>query len=218
MAPWLATLLAMGGLAVAHAEPATAVLHRWLGAQTNVTTWKAEFVQRRDLRALATPLETAGRVWFEAPGRFRWELGRPARSIVLRNDKEMLVLSPGLRRGERYPLASMASGPAGDMLALMDGGFPRDAVGFTNRFELMGATETNGLHALRMRPRSEAARRMLVEFTVMVSTHDCQLKGTELVLADGSRLRNDFVRAEADRKSTRLNSSHEWISRMPSSA
>ena len=27
-----------------------------------------------------------------------------------------------------------------------------------------------------------------------------------------------FINAEADRKSTRLNSSHEWISRMPSSA
>ena len=28
----------------------------------------------------------------------------------------------------------------------------------------------------------------------------------------------DICRAPADRKSTRLNSSHEWISRMPSSA
>ena len=29
---------------------------------------------------------------------------------------------------------------------------------------------------------------------------------------------DDICRAPADRKSTRLNSSHEWISRMPSSA
>ena len=29
---------------------------------------------------------------------------------------------------------------------------------------------------------------------------------------------NDGLRAATDRKSTRLNSSHEWISRMPSSA
>ena len=28
----------------------------------------------------------------------------------------------------------------------------------------------------------------------------------------------DFKKPDADRKSTRLNSSHEWISRMPSSA
>ena len=33
-----------------------------------------------------------------------------------------------------------------------------------------------------------------------------------------ARSRNDQVATDVDRKSTRLNSSHEWISRMPSSA
>ena len=35
---------------------------------------------------------------------------------------------------------------------------------------------------------------------------------------DGYALRSADVAAPGDRKSTRLNSSHEWISRMPSSA
>ena len=39
--------------------------------------------------------------------------------------------------------------------------------------------------------------------------------GTTSVLIDTPP---DICRAPADRKSTRLNSSHEWISRMPSSA
>ena len=42
-----------------------------------------------------------------------------------------------------------------------------------------------------------------------------------IALADGVRLarrRGELMQASRDRKSTRLNSSHEWISRMPSSA
>ena len=36
--------------------------------------------------------------------------------------------------------------------------------------------------------------------------------------ANRSEAFRDLLRSELDRKSTRLNSSHEWISRMPSSA
>ena len=44
--------------------------------------------------------------------------------------------------------------------------------------------------------------------------------GWELVqlVHDGDHWVHAFLRHQGDRKSTRLNSSHEWISRMPSSA
>jgi outer membrane lipoprotein-sorting protein len=177
------------------ASEGDALLARWLAMQTNVATWSADFVQTRRLKALTSPLEAKGRVWFEAPARFRWELGQPARSIVLRTDADLLVLSPGLRRAEHYPVATMASGPAGDVLALLEGGFPRDAAGFTNRFELLSSGATNGLQWLRFRPRSEGARRLLSEFSVLLATPGMELHGTELVMRDGSTMRTDFVGA-----------------------
>ena len=45
---------------------------------------------------------------------------------------------------------------------------------------------------------------------------DSALPG-ETIEAEFVEVKRDFARAR-DRKSTRLNSSHEWISRMPSSA
>ena len=52
---------------------------------------------------------------------------------------------------------------------------------------------TNNLNAL---PKTvAAAQKVLTELTVFVATNDFQLRATELVFRDGSRLRNDFTNA-----------------------
>lgn len=177
------------------ANEADVILRQWLARQTNLTTWTADFVQTRNLKALTQPLTTTGKVWFQAPAQFRWELGQPAQSVALRGDADLLILAPKLKRAERYPLAAFASGPMGDALALLDTGFPRDAASFTNRFALLGFSETNATHAFRLQPRTKAAQKVLTELTVFVATNDFQLRATELVFRDGSRLRNDFTNA-----------------------
>lgn len=174
------------------AEP---VLRQWLARQTNLTTWTADFVQTRNLKALTQPLTTPGKVWFRAPSQFRWELGRPAQSVALRGEADLLILAPKLKQAERYPLAAFAAGPMGDALALLDTGFPRDATAFTNRFAILGLKETNATHAFRLQPRAKVAQKVLTELTVFVATNDVQLRATELVFRDGSRLRNDFTNA-----------------------
>ena len=169
------------------------MLGRWLARQTNVTSWSAEFVQTRHLKALTQPLTTPGRVWFVAPDRFRWELGAPAQSVALRANDDLLVLAPRLKRAEKYSLAAFAQGPMKDALALLDTGFPRDAADFRRRFDLLGLGQTNGTYAFRLQPRAASARKLLPELTIIVSTNDFSLSGTELVFTDGSRLRNDFT-------------------------
>ncbi len=188
--------LSLTPLASIHAlEQPDVVLARWLAAQTNLKSWSADFIQTRHLKALTQPLTTPGRVWFIAPDRFRWELGQPAQSIALRTGDELLVLSPKLKRAERYTLSAAARGPMKDALALLDTGFPRDATEFRRRFDLLAVTETNATFALRLQPRTAAARRLMPELTVHAATNDFALTATELRFADGSRLRNDFTRA-----------------------
>ena len=188
--------LSLTPLASIHAlEQPDVVLARWLAAQTNLTSWSADFMQTRQLKALTHPLTTPGKVWFVAPDRFRWELGQPAQSIALRTGDELLVLSPKLKRAERYTLSAAARGPMKDALALLDTGFPRDAMEFRHRFDLLAVTETNATFALRLQPRTAAARRLMPELTVHAATNDFALTATELRFADGSRLRNDFTHA-----------------------
>jgi outer membrane lipoprotein-sorting protein len=188
-------LVAAGGDACA-AESADAALDRWLEAQAGLTSWKSEFVQTRHLQALAQPLSAPGTVWFEAPDRFRWELGRPVRSIALRNGSDLWMLSPALKRAERYGLASVAQGPMKDALTLLDTGFPRNGADFRKRFELLQFSGTNAAWVFRLRPRSPATRRLLPALSLEVRTNDLALVASELEFSDGSRMRNEFTASE----------------------
>ena len=172
---------------------ADARLNRWLTAQTNFTSWRAEFVQTRILKALTQPLISQGRIWFVAPNLFRWELGIPAKSVALRTETDLIVLAPNLKRAERYPLAEMAKGPIKGLASLMDTGFPRDAAAFKKQFEMLGAAETNDVCIFRFAPRESAIRKLLPELSIGVSSLDSTLRTTSLQFADGSILRNDFT-------------------------
>ncbi len=169
-----------------------ALLARWMGVATNLTTWEATVVQTRHLKALTQPLVATGHVWFAAPVSFRWELGQPAQSIALRSSNELVVLSPRLRRAERHALGEGAAGPVNDLIALLDAGFPRDVDGFRRRFEILGVGTNAGLVSLQLRPRDAAARRMMPAMGIELDPQSMQVQATELTFADGSRLRNAF--------------------------
>jgi len=177
------------------AGAADEALARWLGTQTELKSWTADFVQTRHLQALLQPLTTPGKVWFAAPDQFRWEVGQPARSIALREGDQLVVLAPTLKRAERYSLVEAARGPMKDALALLDTGFPRDAVEFRRRFDLLSFAATNATWVFQLQPHSASTRKLLPELTLVVTTNDFALAATELRFADGSRLRNDFTNA-----------------------
>lgn len=184
------------------AEPAgtqAAVLGRWLGAQTNVSSWSAEFTQIRTLKALAQPLRSPGRLWYAAPDRFRWELGVPAQSIAIRRGDELVILSPKLRRAERYSLEAASRGPMKEAMSLLDTGFPRTATDFNRRFELLSLTTDAGVHHLQLQPRDAAARKFLPELTIGVASADFGLASTAIRFADGSKLETVFTNAVLNR-------------------
>jgi outer membrane lipoprotein-sorting protein len=171
------------------------VLDAWFAAQTNLRTWQASFTQTRSLKTFKQPLVTSGRVWVKPPNRYRWELGTPAQTIALRQADELLVIYPGLKRVERYPAGDKASGPWGDALALIEAGFPRDRAELESRLRILSLTEARGVWTFALQPRSAAARRMMPEIRLGLAASDFSLVNTELVLTDGSTLRNDFTNA-----------------------
>ena len=167
----------------------------WLAAQTNIQSWSADFLQTRSLKSLTQPLTATGHVWFAAPNRFRWELGKPAQTIAVRAPNEMLVIYPRFKRVERFPLNSQESGPWKDALALLEAGFPRSAAELEAQYNVLEQSVQGAIGRLALQPRSSAARRMMPRITIEFDTKDSSLRATELQFADGSSLRNDFSNA-----------------------
>ncbi len=171
------------------------LISAWLATRTNVHTWSAGVLQTRTLKSLAHPLTAQGRVWFQAPDRFRWELGAPPRTIAIRQPDRLLLLYPLLKRAEVYPLGPNASGPWRDSLSLLEAGFPRDAAELRRQFQILSVESDGDQFSVALQPRSEAARRWMPRVEVTVATNDYALRATELWFADGSRMRNDFTNA-----------------------
>jgi len=174
---------------------ASAVLEAWFAAQGHVHSWSAEFVQIRSLKTLTQPLTTGGQLWFQAPGDFRWELGRPAQTIALREGSEMFVVYPALKRAEHYAMGAAAPKEWRDSMSLLSAGFPRNRQEFESQFRLLSVTQSNGLWHLALEPKSKFARQMMPELRLGLGTNDFALSSTEMVFVDGSSMRNDFTNA-----------------------
>ncbi len=190
-------LLALAALCLlaeaALADPSTALLDRWISAQTNLHTWTADSTQTRSLKVLSQPLVSKGKVWVMVPDRFRWELGQPVQTAALRQPDQMLIIYPRLKRVEKYPLHGVQAGPWKDALALLDASFPRSRADLESRFRVTSVIETNSLIQVTLQPKSAFARKFMAEIQVNLSTNDFSPLATELRFSDGSSMRNDFT-------------------------
>lgn len=184
----------LGSRVLFAADPDT-VLDDWFAAQKQVQAWSADFIQTRTLKTLTRPLVTAGHVDFAQPDKFRWELGRPARTIALGGGGDMFVIYPLLKRAEHYPLGQNAPKQWRDLMSLLQAGFPRSRSGFAAEFQLLSLAETNGVWQLVLQPKSAFARQMLPELRLGLATNDFSLTSTEMIFVDGSRMRSDFTDA-----------------------
>lgn len=180
------------GVSMTQAAPEEAQFNKWFEVQTNLQSWSADFVQTRTLKVLSQPLVSTGKVWV-TQGKFRWELGQPVQTIVLREPDELLIVYPRLKRAEKYPLNGVPTGPMKDALTLLDATLPRDRAAMEKSFRLLSAAQTNSVLQMTLQPRSESARNFIGEIAISFHTNDFMIASTEMRFADGSSLRNDFT-------------------------
>lgn len=169
---------------------------RWLAAQTNLTTWSAAFRQTRHLKAFTEPLISTGRVWFAAPGSFRWELGgAPPQSIAIGAGGRLSLVYPRLKRAETYDLGGEGErSPWRDSLALIQVGFPRSLEEVEGQFRVLRVAKVEAGEVIGLEPRAAGTRRWIPEIEITIGPGG-NLMATELIFADGSRMRNDFMEA-----------------------
>jgi len=179
-------------ISLAQAADTSTPFNKWFAVQTNLQSWSGDFIQTRTLKVLNQPLVSTGQVWVTHDA-FRWELGQPVQTVVLRQPDQLLIIYPRLKQAEKYPLGAVPPGPIKDALALLDATLPRDRATMEKNFQLMTAAETNSILQMALQPRSESARKFIAEIVIGFHTNDFTIAATEMRFADGSRLRNDFT-------------------------
>lgn len=187
-----------GAMAEAAADTNAAALAGWFEAQTRLKTWSADFTETRFLQTLTQPLVSTGRVSVSLPDRFRWELGEPPQTIVIRQPAQLLIVYPRFKRIEKYPLEGKQSGPWRDALSMLEAGFPRSQTDLDSRFRTLTVTQTNAQLGVTLQPRGALARRMMDSLQLQLRTNDWSLLSMEIRFGDGSRLRDEFTNAVAN--------------------
>jgi len=177
------------------AADTNAVLDAWFAAQSKLHSWSADFVQTRTLKTLTQPLVADGHVDFSMPDEFRWQIGRPARTIALGGGDSMYVIYPLLKRAEHYPMGQNTPKQWRDMMSLLQAGFPHSRTEFAAQFQVRSLAETNGTWLFALSPQSAFARQMMPELRLGLATNDYSLVSTEMIFVDGSQMRSDFTNA-----------------------
>ncbi len=179
----------------ARAEVDTGPLKAWLEGQKSVKTLDAEFTQERTLAALKKPVSTPGRLTLAKPGKLRWDLGNPPKTIAVSDGETMTLVDVEKKRARRLDADSSR---ARSFSLLGDDALNGGLEGFTQAFELVESRVTNGIYQLTTRPKDRRMRDQIgyVFFDIDPSTN--QLRALEIRLDDKSRIRTVF-------RNTRIN-------------
>lgn len=190
----LSVLLLVGAFTPAAAAegPDLAPVKRWLAKQEELRTLQADFTQTRSYKNLRDPLAAPGRLWYSAPGSFRWEVGDPPKTVVLRKGENYYVITPAKKRAERTPTAVLDQPGNARRMPMVDFPFAKNYDDFMRRFDVQ-AVSTQGTRChLEILPRDAQARKALAAIRIDFDTETGHLASFEFVTRDGSSLRNEF--------------------------
>jgi outer membrane lipoprotein carrier protein len=185
----LILLLLLTGLARADLD--TAPLEAWLSRQTEVKSLEAEFTQERRLPALRNPVRTEGTLSMARPGKLRWELGKPAKTIAVSDGTTMTLVDVAKGRARTLPADSAK---ARQFTLLADGALRGDLEGFKATFELVESRVTRGIYQLTTRPKERGLRQHVSWVYLDIDPQKNELRALELQLEDKSRIRTIFTR------------------------
>jgi outer membrane lipoprotein-sorting protein len=177
-----------------------AALKSWLATQKTVRSVSAEFTQTRALRTLRSPLASKGRLWFQAPDSFRWELGDPPKTILIGTPNGLTEIRPDARRAERKPAAApgtMSDAAAMGMMPFPGAGSLED---FRKQVEIRAIKSSGSRCHLEFLPRDPRAVRGLAVIKLDFDTETGHWLRLEIVTREGSSIINEFQNVEINPK------------------
>ena len=186
--------------ALAADSPDLAPLKHWLARQGDIRSVQADFVQTRSFHALRDPLASPGHLWLSAPHFFRWELGNPAKTVVLRRGDSAYLIQPTKQRAERLDTASLGKPGGSNPLPMMDFPMAKSFEDFNRQFEVQALTVTGTRCHVELQPRDPQAAKFLAALHLDFDTETGYLLSFEARTREGSSLRNEFSNVRLNAK------------------
>ncbi|UCG20541.1 MAG: outer membrane lipoprotein carrier protein LolA [Deltaproteobacteria bacterium] len=161
----IAALTSQQGRAGTHLTAAE-VLNQLQAKAKTLKSLKGSFEQRKYSRLLVKPMESEGELFWQPPGRFRWQVVRPAPlTLVVREDK-ILLLYPDLKKVTLY------TGPSGVGFLDRITGATGDSQTFQSQYgievQLVARGEDRSWIQMNMEPKSAKYARYFKRLEVKI--------------------------------------------------
>lgn len=188
--PTLAVVFLFVLSSVANAEPASpadvkALLERVREKRAASPHMQADFQEEKAMRLMNKPIVSAGKVWFQAPNKFKREVKGNSPSITVSDGQQLWIYYPNFKSAERYMLGKRS--PLDSVIAAINTALNLENV--ENSFHIVAnkIDQPQTGHDLELTPRSPAMKRMFHKLNIRIN-NDLLVERTEMLQPNGDRM------------------------------
>lgn len=143
---------------------------------------QADFKEEKSVRMLNKPIVSSGKMWYQAPNKFRREAKGNSPSITVSNGQDLWIYYPNFKSAEHYSLGKRSPLDAG--IAAITASLNLENVEGT--YQITGTKEADG-YQLQLIPRNPSMKRFLKTFNIRINT-DLQVVRTEMAQPNGDQI------------------------------
>ena len=183
---WLLLLTQLLLLPMAGAEPLSpadlkALLGRIREKRAAAPQVQADFQEEKSVHLLNKPIVSTGKMWFQAPNKFRREAKGSSPSISVSDGQQLWIYYPKFKSAEHYSLGKRSPLDAG--IAALTASLNLENVEAT--YHIAGTKEADG-YQLQLTPRNPSMKRFLQTFSIRMND-ELQVVRTDMQQPNGDR-------------------------------
>jgi outer membrane lipoprotein carrier protein len=143
---------------------------------------QADFQEEKVTHFLNKPVVSSGKVWFQAPNKFRREMKGSTQSVAVSNGRDFWIYFPNRKSTEHFTLGK--NSPVDAALSAMNTALNLENA--ENAFQITG-TRADRAYELQLVPKTSAAKRIFQRFDLRLS-NDLLVERTEMLKPNGDKI------------------------------
>jgi len=176
---------------IAHSEPLApndlkALLGRIRDKRAAAPHVQADFQEEKSIRMMNKPVVSTGKVWFQAPNKFRREVRGNTPSVTVSDGQQLWIHYPKFQSAEHYSLGRRSPLDAG--IAAITASLNLEGV--ENTYAISGSREGSS-YILELLPKAPSMKRMLQRFVIHLN-EELQVERTEMFQPNGDRIVTNY--------------------------
>jgi len=146
---------------------------------------QADFEEEKVVHLLNKPITSSGKVWFQAPNKFRREVKGNSPSVTVSDGRQLWIYYPNFKSAEHYSLGKRS--PLDAAITTINTALNLENVEST--FQISGAKidPPQAGYDLELTPRSSSTKRMFQMFRLRLN-NDLFAERTEMLQPNGDRI------------------------------